>query len=219
MRSNRAFGFVWRVVAVGALALAAASCGDVTRQGQSPSYVIIDMMTAASGAIPGEFGNVLQSDVITNVKTIDANNNSIWVPTVFEDPGQARVRLALKNPGTPGTPTSPSTANEVTITRYRVAFTRADGRNTPGVDVPYAFDGAVTATITETGTTFSFVIVRAQAKVEGPLRSLRGAGGSLIISTLAEVTFWGQDQAGNSVSVTGQISVNFADWGDPQSSS
>ena len=27
------------------------------------------------------------------------------------------------------------------MTRYRVEFRRTDGRNTPGVDVPYGFDG------------------------------------------------------------------------------
>jgi len=40
-------------------------------------------------------------------------------------------------------------------------------------------------------------------------------GGALIISTIAEVTFYGHDQVGNQVSVTGTISVNFADWADP----
>jgi hypothetical protein len=60
------------------------------------------------------------------------------------------------------------------------------------------------------------VLVRAQAKLEAPLKALAGGGGSIIISTIAQVTFYGRDQAGNDVSVTGQISVNFADWGDPQ---
>ena len=45
--------------------------------------------------------------------------------------------------------------------------------------------------------------------------NLRGLGGSVVISTLADVTFYGHDQAGRETSVTGQISVNFADWGDP----
>jgi len=36
-----------------------------------------------------------------------------------------------------------------------------------------------------------------------------------VISTIAHVTFYGKDQNGNEVSVTGSISVNFADWGDP----
>ena len=56
-------------------------------------------LTGASGARPDEFGFVLQSDVITNVKTLDANNETVYVPTVFEDVGQLQARLALKNPG------------------------------------------------------------------------------------------------------------------------
>ena len=37
----------------------------------------------------------------------------------------------------------------------------------------------------------------------------------MVISTLADVTFYGQDQTGRAVSVTGTIGVNFADWADP----
>jgi hypothetical protein len=69
--------------------------------------------------------------------------------------------------------------------------------------------------VTSASTSLVFVLVRAQAKLEAPLMALRGAGGGLIISTIAQVTFYGHDQAGNAVSVTGAISVNFADWGDP----
>ena len=94
-------------------------------------------------------------------------------------------------------------------------FVRSDGRNTQGVDVPYSFDGAVTGTISAVDTSLSFVLVRAQAKLEAPLMALRNAGGAMVISTIARVTFYGQDQAGNAVSVTASISVNFADWGDP----
>ena len=34
--------------------------------------------------------------------------------------------------------------------------------------------------------------------------------------TIASVTFYGYDQAGNAVAVTGLISVNFADWADEE---
>ena len=61
-----------------------------------------------------------------------------------------------------------------------------------------------------------FALVRAQAKVEAPLKSLAAGGGSALISTIADVTFYGKDQTGNDVTVTGSISVNFADWGDPE---
>ena len=36
-----------------------------------------------------------------------------------------------------------------------------------------------------------------------------------MISTIAEVTFYGRDQAGNEISVTGLLSINFGDFGDP----
>jgi hypothetical protein len=96
-----------------------------------------------------------------------------------------------------------------------VEFKRSDGRNTPGVDVPYGFDGAATGSVSADGGSLTFVLVRAQAKAEAPLKALRNSGGALVISTIAEITFYGQDQNGNQVSVTGLISVNFADWGDP----
>jgi hypothetical protein len=48
-----------------------------------------------------------------------------------------------------------------------------------------------------------------------PLKLLVGGGPAYSISTIARITFYGQDQAGHEVSATGQISVNFADWGDP----
>ena len=37
-----------------------------------------------------------------------------------------------------------------------------------------------------------------------------------IISTIADVTFFGKDQTGRDVTVTGSMSINFADWADPQ---
>ena len=37
------------------------------------------------------------------------------------------------------------------------------------------------------------------------------------ISTIADITFYGRDQVGNDVSITGSISVNFSDWADPES--
>ena len=82
--------------------------------------------------------------------------------------------------------------------------------------MPYAFDGAATTTITDRAATMVFVLVRIQAKLEAPLKNLREGGGALAISTIADITFYGRDQAGNDVAATGSISVNFADWADPE---
>jgi hypothetical protein len=69
----------------------------------------------------------------------------------------------------------------------------------------------VTNTVQGTST-FSFTLVRIQAKQEAPLQALAGGGSSIAISTIARVTFYGHDQTGREVSVTGNIEVDFADW-------
>jgi hypothetical protein len=115
------------------------------------------------------------------------------------DLGLATLRSVPKEVGV-----APTSNNEVTITRYHVTFRRADGRNTPGVDVPYAFDGPVNALVPAT---VDFELVRRVAKDESPLAQLRGS--RTVITTFADVTFYGKDRVGNDVSVTGTIQVDF----------
>lgn len=189
-------------------------CTAAVRNDAASSYLIIDSLQAAAGVKPDTFGGNLASDVLTYVKK-DVGGLQVLVPTVFEDIAQVTLRLAMKDPGTATTPTAPSAANYITVTNYHVNFVRSDGRNTPGVDVPYAFDGAITLTVRDAAATVAMTLVRIQAKNEAPLKALAGGGGAFAISTIAEVTFYGKDQMGRDVSVVGKISVNFADWGDP----
>jgi hypothetical protein len=191
--------------AVVVMAICLVSCGKVSRSGRSPSILVIDQLTAASGATPAEFGNVLQSDVLTN-------------GSIFADTGSAVMYLVLKDNADPTNAAVPSVLNRMKITRYRVVYRRADGRNTPGVDVPYPFDGAITATITHATSSVNFTLVRVQAKVEAPLAALANQGGAIAISTIADITFYGEDLAGNAFQATGSISINFADWADPATS-
>ena len=199
-----------------ALALAAAvglsGCTSTQTDGVSPSYLIVNSLTAASGAEPDEFGGTLSSDVITFVTSGTGGEK---VATVFADLGEVNFALGLKDPGSANSPSVPSTTNFITVNRYHVQFIRTDGRNTPGVDVPFGFDGAMTVTVGGSGATADLTLVRIQAKEEAPLRALRNNGGAQAISTIAEITFYGQDQAGREVSAVARISVNFADWGDP----
>lgn len=179
------------------------SCTSAVRQGEGNSYLIILSLTGVSGADDEETGTNLQSDVLTE-------------GSVIEDEGIVEFALGLKNVGTPENPATPTTNNFITVTRYRVVFTRTDGRNTPGVDVPYPFDGAVTITVGEGTSEANFSLVRVQAKLEAPLAALANGGGAGAISTIAEITFYGQDQTGRSVSVSGKMSVDFADYADPE---
>jgi hypothetical protein len=200
---NRHFRQVGMAALAGLALLATVSCGDTATTGKSAAYLVMDRITAARGAKPGdtaEYFDVLQSDVLTET-------------FVYEDPGLVTLHAALKNPGPdPSSPVQPTSYSLITVERYHVKYVRSDGRNVQGVDVPYEFDGGTTATVGGDSAGVGIVLVRAQSKLEAPLSALRDG---LIISTIAQVTVYGRDQAGNAVSATGNITVNFANWADP----
>jgi hypothetical protein len=201
------------VAALVSVAAFATSCTKAQLGGDSSAYLIMDSLQGgsvqAAGASQPTFAGVLESDVCVHI------NGQC---SVFEDLGQATFQLALKDPGPSSSPTTPTTSNFITINRYHVDYTRADGRNTQGVDVPFSFDGAATVTVGNSPATVVISLVRVQAKLEAPLAALVSLGSTVSISTIATVTFYGTDQAGRAVSVVGQIGINFADWADPPAS-
>ena len=201
VRRKAVWGSGIRLLLAVVLAALTASCGDLQREGTGASFLIIDRLEAASGATPEELDGTLHSDVITVVDGI---------PTIFNDLAEVVFRLGMKDPGV----TEPTTANFITVNRYRVRYFRTDGRNTPGVDVPYGFDGGLAVTVPNGTVTHGFEIVRHIAKKEAPLEALAVNG--VIISTIAEITFYGRDQTGREVSAVAKISVNFGNFGDPE---
>jgi len=173
------------------LALAAVGCGDTS--GQSPTRLVINSLnaTGASGS-----GGVLESDVKTGGST-------------FADTGSVTFGLIMRDQTNP----SPTDLNQVTMTRYHVAYRRTDGRNVQGVDVPYAFDSAFTVTVPAGGSgSVGFELVRITAKDEAPLKALAVNGD--VIYAIAEVTFYGRDLSGNDVSASGTIGITFANFAD-----
>lgn len=186
---------VARLAVVAACVIASASCGgELLRTGRAPVYLVVTSISSTNGSGVSSSGS-LRSDV----------------RPVFNDVASVTIRADLKNP------TAPSAAiNSVTLTRYRVVFRRTDGRNTPGVDVPYGFDGALSVGILAGGSaTATFDVVRQSAKLEPPLANLAGLGGLIFLSTIAEITFYGHDQNGNEVTTTGRMDIQFADFADP----
>ena len=201
VRRRRAFAGVALVAAATMLP----ACTSRQMEGVASSTLVVEALNASPGNTD-EFTTFLESDVAFG----PANT-----PTVIADVGRVDLRLAMKDPGSATSPAVPTSANWITVTRYHVKFVRSDGRNTQGVDVPYEFDGAASATVRETTTVTNlfFTLVRVQAKIEAPLMALRQQGGQVVVSTIAEVTFYGFDQAGREVSVMSKIGVNFADYG------
>jgi hypothetical protein len=191
-----------RLAAALLAALVLPSCSEGIRTGQSPAMLILTSLTGAKGggSNSGTQTSSLASDVVTRVPPLTGPF------TVFADSGQATLQLQMRDAAL-----SPSPVNAITLTQYHVNFIRADGRNTPGLDVPFGFDGVLQATIAGSGTV-SFTLVRVQQKVEAPLAAL--SNNFQVISMIAEVTFYGHDQNGRAVSVSGRLNVDFSDWGD-----
>lgn len=194
MRATRSH--LRRLAIAAGLAGLAAGCSDFIRQDRSPVTLVIDLLEAAPGSST-TFSGTLQSDVVTP---------SSGVATVVSDTGRVTLRMVMKDVAA-----TPSAVNAVTITQYRVTFRRADGQNSAGVDVPQPFSSAITFTVPTGGTVQrTFELVRQAAKSEPPLGAL--ASGSTTLSTLADVTFFGRDQAGNDLSVMGTIGVQFGNF-------
>jgi len=202
MRADAMYSFVSKTAVFGRIARAAvglglvaavSGCTEAQKQGDSSSYLTILSLVAAPGAAPETPTSILASDVRT-------------FGTAYSDPMVVSMRLGMKDPSL-----APSPTNFVTVQRYRVTYTRADGGA-----VPESFEAAATFTVTDEDITSGpIVLVRAQAKNQSPLLQLVGKGGSAFIPTTAQVTFYGVDQAGKATSVSGFISVSFADWDDP----
>ena len=162
---------------------------------------------------PSEFATSISLAATPDTIRQDGVDSSSIVVTARDVNGSPIAGLQLRlDILAGGLDTSPSSNNEVTINRYRVVYRRADGRNTPGVDVPYGFDGGVTGTVGAGASLgLGFELVRHIAKEESPLVQL--ANSRTTISTIADITFYGRDQVGNDISVTGSITVDFGDFG------
>lgn len=195
-----------RAAGAAALALVAAialpGCGKQQKTSDASSYLIVESFMASKGIDPEKEYGVLDSDVSTE-------------GSVYSDFGKVRFQLGLKDPGTPTDPSAPTPVNFITISRYHVKYIRSDGKNVQGVDVPWEFDGGTSVTVgLGAGFLSTITLVRVQAKLDSPLRALVGLGGQVAITTIAEVTFYGKDQAGHDVSTKAYITVNFADFAD-----
>jgi hypothetical protein len=186
----------------GACVITSTSCGgELLRTGRAPVYLVVQNVVGIDSA--GSASASLRSDVRDDTGG------------VFNDDAQITLRAEAKNPTVPT-----SAINAVTLTRYHVDYRRTDGRNTPGVDVPYSIDGGLSLTIQPGATGQAiFEIVRHQAKLEPPLKNLDASvnGERLItglgfLSTIAHITIYGRDGNGNEVSATAQMDVHFGDF-------
>jgi hypothetical protein len=136
--------------------------------------------------------------------------------STFICPNAVTVSVAVrnKNPNAP----APSVPSAVILKSYEVRYFRSDGRGTEGLDVPYRITGALTISVDvqNSGTTsFSLEVVRRQAKAEPPLSSIFQAA---VLTVSAQITLYGETVSGQSVTASGSLQIDFADFGDKETS-
>jgi hypothetical protein len=179
--------------AVAALALGMAGC--------TPDYVTSS--TAPVNLLIGSIneGNILDSDVRLSSGTICPDTVQVALAVRAKNPNEADITVA----------------QHVLVQQYEVRYLRTDGRGTEGLDVPYRYSGPMAAEVdlaTSGTTSVPVQVVRRQAKLEPPLSNITGFQ---IVSMIAEVTISGETVAGERVSATGRLQIDFADFGDESS--
>ena len=176
--------------------LALVACNPLEDDSKSSTYIVVESMAGKDAT--GKAASFLQSDVVASSGTI------------FADVATATIRAALLDPD----PLIGSSAyNDVILDRYVVSYSRVDGRNRQGVDVPYTFEGALTQVVKVGGTSsVSFVVVREVAKAESPLVDLVKGTGDGVIEMTAKVEFYGHDQTNHAVKAVGYLTIFFANY-------
>jgi hypothetical protein len=175
------------------------SCNPVENKSESASMLIIDGIQGKD--IKGTAANYLQSDVYKEKSF-----------TVTADVASATLRTQTLDPkpmmGT-------SSYNDILVTRYTVSYSRTDGKNVPGVDVPYPFEGSLSALVKVSSTaTVSFIVVREVAKLEPPLIGLANGAAEGVLQVTAQIDFYGHDMTNHNVKATGYLAIYFAQYAD-----
>jgi hypothetical protein len=191
----------WRIGFLLSAFLVLYCCNPVEDDSRSSSLLLVDSIIGADAQ--GNTGNFLQSDVLMSSGSVRA------------DTAEATLRAETVDPdpllGT-------SQYNDIVVTRYLVTYSRTDGKSVPGVDVPYPFEGSLSAVVNAGATSsVSFVIVREAAKLEPPLLDLADLGGEVVLTCTAKVEFYGHDLANRTVKATGYLTIYFANYADAAS--
>ena len=179
---------------VGMLALAASLSGCAANYTTANTSTVLLLLAGISPS-------PLQSDVL-RADGIKSDNATLAVAVRFKNPNIETV---------------PQIPSAVIIERYEIKYRRSDGRGVEGQDVPFSISGNLTAGFdVKTSGTDPLVIevVRAQAKLEPPLRNLRNNGGAIIATMFADITIHGRTISNQVVTATGSLQIDFADWAD-----
>ncbi len=152
--------------------------------------------------LEGALSTTAFSDVLTDAGSI------------VNDSGVATLTAALLDPSIEAANTT--YYQNIAVDQIDVEYSRTDGQNVEGVDIPYSFSQNVGSVLIEIGAQVEipFILVNHNAKIEPPLIGLINTGQAKILKLEAKITIHGKDLAGNRVQpVVGYISVWCANYG------
>jgi hypothetical protein len=122
--------------------------------------------------------------------------------------------------------TVPQVDMAIFMRSYSVRYFRSDGRGEVGVDVPIPISGPALGVVdvSDGGDILDVPVevVRAQQKLEPPLRNLQGAvpgqlgGNTIILTVIAEICLFGETTVGQVVSDCSNLQIDFADFAGAQ---
>ena len=171
--------------------------------------LLLPVLAACSGA--NQKGD--ESEAATFLQIVAANDGDNLDSDVISDAGvvlEDSIKIEILNQAKGGSTVTLGAFNAVTITHYRVTFSRADGRAVPGVDVPMPFE-ANSSTLIRAGSSGSLTVtvVPIIMKVNSPLADLVLGG---IIEATATIDISGEDQTGRRLKVTALLEITFANF-------
>ena len=177
------------------------SCNPIENDSRSDSVLLVVRITGTD--IEDNEADFLQSDVIVTDPETGGG-------TVAAD---AATVTFTAQPLDPEPWLGTSQYFDLFVTHYVVSYSRSDGKSQEGIDIPYSFDGSLSARVqVDTQTDVNFVIVRAVSKLEPPLVNLATGRGEGELKVTARIDFYGHDTMGNNVKATGYLSIFFANY-------
>jgi hypothetical protein len=190
-----------KIMMVVVLALGFINCNIFESDSTSNSALIIESIT----------GRDLEGNTDSPVIFIDVVTNG----TVFNDNGTASLTATLINPYNEADTTF---YQDIIVDQIDVEYSRSNGQNQEGRDIPFSFSQKVNIKVAINGTVdLPFVIVQHVAKLESPLVDLVNLGEEMMLKLEAKVTFYGHDVGGHRIQpVSGSVSLWCANFGDAE---
>jgi hypothetical protein len=214
MRNNK-FNFKPAVLILLAVMLVSYACTRVEENaGRTGSLLVVNNVIGHEGGVNGTPGTPLLSDTCDNPNGTPQDPDTC---TVFNDNADIEFANQFLQIGPGAGLGGPTYINDIVVNRYRIDYVRPNGRNTPGVDVPFGIDGTMNIRVPSNGSaSTSIIVVRHQAKREPPLSNLDIEQGEGVLTANAQMEFFGQDLSGRTASCTGYLEIHFANYGEGQ---